>query len=263
MIRAALVIALIGGLFSCSAPALADENSVLDTERLNEPDLTTPELTIEDSREEKSIEDVELIEKVEKQEEPISEDAVVRPYNPLRPAIACPKDVETLTSLLIRDIPTYTNRVLHRSVGALDASKDPNDTEVGNLLIQERYRPAYIIIAGRPELEPLALEEYAFTRDPSAGGSLTQIFFTTLSRQYASSGINTRASELQSYHWLFLVEAEDGWWLAFMYSRVDDPDSLRPPTRPEESSFGSVGQAVQLWLRDCRAGAIDAPANER
>ena len=30
----------------------------------------------------------------------------------------------------------------------------------------------------------------------------------------------------------------------------------RPPTPPRETSEGIIGQAVRLWLRDCRAGAI-------
>ncbi|MEL7330439.1 MAG: hypothetical protein AAGJ69_11495 [Cyanobacteria bacterium J06559_1] len=178
-------------------------------------------------------------------EETLEDALPPRPYAPLRPFTTCPADIETLTALIIRDIPNYTNRVLQRSVAALPG----NDVDG-----RAPYRPSNVLIAGRPELEPLDLNEYALTTDPAAGGPLTQLFFTTLSRQY--SGL--RFNEVQEYHWLFLTRASDGWRLAFMFSTVDDAASIRAPLPPRESSEGSVGKAVQLWLRDCRAGAIYA-----
>ncbi len=174
-----------------------------------------------------------------------------RPYNPLRSPTDCPTTAEALTELLIRDIPNYTNRVLQRTVAAIPTS-EPNVQELGSLLRREPYRPSYVLIAGRPELEPVDLNEYAFTTEPESGGPLTQLFFTTLSRQYSGLNVN----EVQEYHWLFLSQAYDGWRLAFMFSAVDDVETVRSPTPPRENSEGSVGQAVQLWLRDCRAGAI-------
>lgn len=229
--------------------ALAVESPVLDTERLNEPAQPVEE-AVEESIEEELIEEA-LEETVED-----AEGAVVRPYAPLRSPTSCPEDIETLTALLIRDIPTYSNRVLQRSAAVLPNSENPNDTEVGNLLIKAPYRPAFIIIAGRPELEPLDLGDYTFTTDPTAGGELSQLFFTTLSRQYSNNGSNNGSNEIQHYHWLFLAPSEDGWWPAFMFSQIDDPKTPRAPTAPRESSDGSVGQGVSLWLRDCRAGAI-------
>jgi len=243
-----MVVALIAEL---SLIALAMNEPVLDTERLNEPALP-----MEEAGEEVPDETGEEVPEEAVEDEMVGDDefqGVVRPYDPLRLPATCPDDIETLTALLIRDIPTYANRVLHRSVAVLPNYEDSDDVEVGNLLIREPYRPAFIIVAGRPELEPLDLNEYAFTTEPTAGGPLTQLFFTTLSRQYSNSNSN----EVQSYHWLFLAESEDGWWPAFMFSQIDDPETLRAPTAPRESSDGSVGQAVQLWLRDCRAGAID------
>jgi len=174
-----------------------------------------------------------------------------RPYNPLRSPTDCPTTAEALTELLIRDIPNYTNRVLQRTVAALPNS-EPDAQEIGSLLRREPYRPSYVLIAGRPELEPVNLHEYAFTTEPESGGPLTQLFFTTLSRQYSGLSVN----EVQEYHWLFLSQAYDGWRLAFMFSAVDDVETVRSPTPPRENSEGSVGQAVQLWLKDCRAGAI-------
>jgi hypothetical protein len=120
-------------------------------------------------------------------------------------------------------------------------------------LTRSAYRPSYVLVAGSLDLAPLDLSEYTFTTAPESGGPLTQVFFTTLSRQY--SGL--RFDEVQEYHWLFLAPAEDGWWLAFMFSSIDDADTARAPLPPRENSRGSVGQAVQLWLRDCRAGTIE------
>ncbi len=175
----------------------------------------------------------------------------VRPYAPLRSHHACPTDADALSAALIRDIPNYSNRVLQRTTAVLrDGSSTNPETSP---LTRRAYRPSYVLVAGSQDLEPLDLKDYAFTTAPEAGGPLTQVFFTTLSRQY--SGL--RFDEVQEYHWLFLVEADDGWWLSFMFSSIDDADAGRSPSPPRENSRGSVGQAVQLWLRDCRAGAIE------
>ena len=165
------------------------------------------------------------------------------PSAPLRPQTACPADVETLTALLIRDLPSYTNRVLQRTVAAL-----PNNETDG----REAYRPSTVLIAGRAEFEPIDLDDYTFTTESEAGGPISQVFLTTLSRQYA--GLRDR--QVQEYHWLFLTQANDGWRLAFIYSAIDDDLTVGAALPPRENSEGSVGKAVQLWLRDCRAGAI-------
>ena len=184
----------------------------------------------------------------------------LRPLAPLRPLTACPEDVRALSEMLIRDIPDYTNRVLQRTVAVLPDSPESELESDDLAALQNRginrlrrpYRPSYVLVAGALELTPLDLNDYAFTTSPEAGGPLTQIFFTTLSRQYTG----LRAAEVQEYHWLFLVRASDGWRLAFMFSEVDDPNAAEPPLPPRESSRGSVGQATKLWLRDCRAGAV-------
>ena len=167
----------------------------------------------------------------------------VVPFAPLRPQTACPTDVETLAALLIRDLPGYTNRVLQRTVAAL-----PNNETDG----REAYRPSTVLVAGRAEFEPIDLDDYTFTTESGAGGPISQVFFTTLSRQYA--GLRDR--QVQEYHWLFLTQAKDGWRLAFIYSAIDDDLTVGAALPPRENSEGSVGKAVQLWLRDCRAGAI-------
>lgn len=188
--------------------------------------------------------DIEIVPPITEPIPPVDDEPVERPYAPLRPRTACPEDVEILTALLIRDLPGYANRVLQRTVAAL-----PNNETDG----REPYRPSYVLVAGRPEFEPIGLDEYTLTTDPEAGGPLDQVFFTTLSRQYA--GLRDR--QVQEYHWLFLTRASDGWRLAFMFSAIDDaPTGASVILPPRENSEGSVGQAVQTWLRDCRAGAI-------
>lgn len=153
----------------------------------------------------------------------------------LRPQTTCPDDVTVLIQGLLRDLPGYANRVARRTLGTT-----PDDTGFGT-----------VIIAGRAELEPLPLEELAFANPPD--DATQQVFFTTLERRYT----DTAAVSLEQYHWLFLVPAPDGWRLTLMFSRTTpDDNGVRPPTPPQESSDGIVGQAVQLWLRDCRAGAV-------
>lgn len=163
--------------------------------------------------------------------------------SPLPARTQCPADIETLTAMLLRDLPDYTNRVLQRTVAALPGN------EVDG---REPYRPSHVLIAGRAEFEPLDLQTYALTTDPEAGGPLVQVFFTTLSRQYS----RLRWQDVQEYHWLFLARADDGWWPAFIFSALDNAETSRAPMPPRENSQGSVGQAVQLWLRDCRAAAV-------
>jgi hypothetical protein len=79
-----------------------------------------------------------------------------------------------------------------------------------------------------------------------------QVFLTTLERQY----LGGKAIESQHYHWLFLTQTPDGWRLAMMFSQIGSSLPGRSPTPPRESSNGIIGQAVNTWLRDCRAGAI-------
>ncbi|MEO1297409.1 MAG: hypothetical protein AAFW75_16830 [Cyanobacteria bacterium J06636_16] len=162
----------------------------------------------------------------------------------LRPQVTCPRDVEVLMSGLIRDLPSYANRVAYRSI---PVTADP--TGFGTLLV-----------AGQAEFEPIDVATLTFN-ESDAPETIQQVFFTTLEWQYQENEI----VPLEQYHWLFLTEADDGWRLALMFSRIaNDEVVLRPPTPRRESSDGIIGQAVQLWLRDCRAGAvypIDSPVD--
>lgn len=138
---------------------------------------------------------------------------------------------------MLKDLPSYANRVMQRS----------------RRLSRTTGSMSYVLVAGQPEFEPLTLGPGEYT-PPTTATDLEppkQVFFTTLERQYR----DRKASYLQLYHWLFLTQTTEGWRVAMMFSRIGS-SSERPPTPPLESSKGVVGQAVKVWLRDCRAGAI-------
>lgn len=162
------------------------------------------------------------------------------------PSLKCPGDVETLTALMLKDLPSYANRVMQRSRRSV---RTPSSA-------------ISVLVAGRPEFEPLTLGPGPYT-PPASASDLEppqQVFFTTLERQYRGG----KASYTQLYHWLFLTQTPEGWRVATMFSRIGS-SSGRPPTPPQESSKGVVGQAVNIWLRDCRAGAIrqSRPRNQK
>ena len=155
----------------------------------------------------------------------------------LRPPMACPEDMETLVTGLLRDLPSYTNRVAARSL--------PSDADLNGY--------GTMLLAGRAELEPLEISPQSFSDTPlTSAETVQQVFFTTLERQYTATAV----VNLEQYHWLFLTPVENGWRLVLIFSRVAPATTDRPPSPPQESSEGFVGQAVKLWLRDCRAGAL-------
>lgn len=184
------------------------------------------------------------------------------PY--LRPSNRCPSDLQGLTTGLLKDLPSYANRVASRNL---------------RLPVEEPSvaPPNIVVIAGLPDFTPIELSDYspahteadAVTNGDAdsdaatrADSPLQQVFFTTLERQYWRNQVVS----LQNYHWLFLVQNEDGWYMALLYSSLGrygagagplaSVAGQRPPTPPEESSDGIIGQAIRLWLRDCRAGAV-------
>ncbi|HEY9693529.1 MAG TPA: hypothetical protein V6D15_15070 [Oculatellaceae cyanobacterium] len=163
-----------------------------------------------------------------------------KPIYKLPPRLrTCPADVQDLTTLLLRDLPSYANRVIQRS------RRIARKAEISAL---------YVIVAGRPEFIPLSLKpgEYSSTTAPDVLEQPQQVFFTTLERQYADG----KVFELQNFHWLFLTNTDSGWRLALMYSRFSPSPSVKPATPPQESSNGIMGQAIRVWLKDCNAGAV-------
>ncbi len=147
----------------------------------------------------------------------------------------CPQTIAGLTPLLVRDLPSYANRATQRSRRSV---KDLNYSSY--------------TLAGQPNPNPIAVTnpEYspAFAQSPPQ-----QLFVSTLEKQFQGQQVTER----QRFHWLFLSHSGQGrWHLALMYSRLgkNAPDSAILP--PLDSSQTPVGEAVNTWLRDCRAGYI-------
>lgn len=153
---------------------------------------------------------------------------------PIRPKTTCPDQLEAVMPLLLRDLPSYANRVSQR------AYTNYRTSEV----------PGYVLLAGRPEYEPLTLAAGEYTS--ATESEVPQVFFTTLERQYFSQD----AFRLQHYHWLFLTQTESGWRFVLMLSSVGNFAADEPPTPPRDSSQGVIAQAIRLWLRDCEAGSL-------
>jgi hypothetical protein len=160
--------------------------------------------------------------------------AIVLAAAPIRPPMQCPTTLPTLMPLLLRDLPSYANRVSQRAY---------TDFRTADL-------PGYMILADQPEYEPLGLKPG--DAPPDAQEQPFQVFFTTLERQYVSG----KPTSLQYYHRLFLVQVEEEWQLSMMFSTLGDYPADQPPTPPQDTSQGVIAQAIRLWLRDCAAGSV-------
>ncbi len=148
---------------------------------------------------------------------------------------SCPSSAEILASLLVRDLPSYTNRVYQRF----------------------RLSNSYMLVASRPDFEPLPLgagQRATISETPPEPGDPHQVFITTLERNYHGG----KLANLQLYHWLFLTQTDDGWRLALMYSMVGPYPAGHPPSPPQDSSEGSIAEAIRIWLRDCHANSLPA-----
>lgn len=149
------------------------------------------------------------------------------------------QNIETLTTPLLRDLPSYTNRASQRA----------------RRLSRKADVYSYMVIAGKPDFTPLPFNSGINTTDASKSSDekVEQIFFTTLERQYISG----KAVQLQEFHWLFLTNTKSGWRMVTMFSQIGSyPVTKQPPTPPRDSSNGTVAQGINAWLRDCRAGSI-------
>ncbi|MDF5736605.1 MULTISPECIES: hypothetical protein [unclassified Nostoc] len=148
------------------------------------------------------------------------------------------QNLEILTTQLLKDLPSYTNRASQRA-RRLSRSSDVY---------------SYMLVAGRPEFTPLPLnlEEYSTDAPKSTASGVEQVFFTTLERQY----IGKKAVELQEFHWLLLTKTKSGWRLVMMFSQIGSHSAQQPLSPPRDSSNGTVAQGVKAWLRDCQAGSV-------
>ena len=164
----------------------------------------------------------------------------IAPLEHVSPSSTCPTNLETLTSEMVRDLPSYANRV-SQSSHPLNSRPDLS---------------SYVIVAGRPEFTPLTLGpgEYlpSFPTSSVPQQEPQQVFITTLERQYTAR----KAIELQQYHWLFLTHTNSGWQLSMMFSRTGPYQVGQPLTPPRDSSHGVIAEAIRTWLRDCQAGDI-------
>lgn len=153
---------------------------------------------------------------------------------PIRPKTQCPIRLESLIPLLLRDLPSYANRVEQQTAKTSELPQGPT----------------YLLIAGRPEYEPLSLETESYVSE--ADRDIPQVFFTTLEHQYEAD----RMLRVQRYHWLFITPSETGWNFVLMRSMVDNNRPDQPPIPPQDSSQSVIAQAIRIWLRDCAAGSI-------
>ena len=146
---------------------------------------------------------------------------------PPKPKSTCPEnseDLEILMANLILDLPGYVNREIQRD-------RQSN----------EDYLERNIVIAGRPEFEPLPIDYMPFFQE-----DINQIFLTTLERQYRDSQV----VELQQFHWLFLRQNQRKWELVNMFSIEESLLGDLPP-QPEDSSNGVFARGIRAWLKGC------------
>jgi hypothetical protein len=161
--------------------------------------------------------------------------AVNSTKNPTKKKFTCPNNVPELTELLLKDLPAYSNRVIQR-------------TQVRN---QAAGIENYILTASQAEFKPLQLPRLQYDQIDS-DQEPAQVFFTVLERQY----IQDKIVDISSYHWLFLTSTTRGWQTVMLFSRFGNTTENAPPAPPIETTDGLIGQGIQLWLRDCNAGAV-------
>jgi len=149
--------------------------------------------------------------------------------------LTCPTELQPLTKVMLRDLPAYMNRLNQRLLGD-----------------QSQYGFTYAIAASQPDLMPLPLDSSEY-RNP-VDQDLHQVFFTVLERQYFGK---QKFTQWQKYYWLFLAPTSSGWRVARLFSRLGAyPPNNQPLGAVEDSSQSLTAQAIQLWLRDCRAGSV-------
>ncbi|MBE9122610.1 hypothetical protein IQ269_17835 [Tychonema sp. LEGE 07199] len=143
----------------------------------------------------------------------------------------CPVDLEALVDRLLPDLPSYANRVIARSHFSPNNSTPPG------------YVSRQIIVAGRPEFQPLPLNF-----EDALPENTNQAFITTLETQY----LGGKRVEIQQYHWLFLAKTPKGWELVKIVSRFGTAADVSPLLAPEGET-SAIAEAIRLWLRDCPA----------
>ncbi len=141
----------------------------------------------------------------------------------------CPTTLKELVAELLPELPSYANRVR----------------------IRAGIAKSYVMLAARPEFQPLPLSTIAALPQQSTDTSVQQVFFTTLIRSHERD----RLTHVQEYHWLFLTQPHPGdWRVVSLYSILGPyPAGETIPLAPRNSSEGSIAQAVRDWLLTCRS----------
>ncbi|MGB3508856.1 MAG: hypothetical protein WBA93_06375 [Microcoleaceae cyanobacterium] len=150
----------------------------------------------------------------------------IKPIKPQQKKSTCSKksdDLEILVADLMLDLPGYVNREIQRD-------RQPN----------QDYLKRNIVIAGRPEFEPLPIDYTPFLQE-----DINQIFLTTLERQYRDSQV----IQVERFHWLFLRQNQTKWELVNMFSIEENL-----PLQPEDSSSGVFARGIRTWLQKCYFG---------
>jgi len=145
----------------------------------------------------------------------------------------CPREIPALADLLVKEISDYTNRVIQT---------------YRFFPVNEDFLPVYVITAGKPELEPIIIQQTQYRQTKE--NHIEQIFFTTLERQYPSSN---RAIQTQNSHWLLLTPTSQGWQMVMLLTRFGTANDNSISSPPQDTTNGAIGQAVRLWLRDCQS----------
>jgi hypothetical protein len=143
------------------------------------------------------------------------------------------QSLETLITQLMLDLPSYANRAAQRA-RRLSRSVDIY---------------TYILVAGKPEFQPLPLNPAIDTAKKYESEGVEQVFFTTYERKY----INKKPVELQEFHWLFLTKTKIGWQVVMMFTQTGAYPVKQPIAPPRDSSNSAIAQGVKLWLRDCNS----------
>lgn len=150
---------------------------------------------------------------------------------PIRPPATCPTELEPLTKALLRDLPSYINRLSHQ---------------------RSNQFPTYAIAATQPNILPLPVVSSSAIDLNQSG--LHQVFFTVLEREYDRK----KTTAYQYYHWLFLAHTErSGWQVATLYSRKGSyPANDQSASPLRETTQELTAQVIRRWLRDCQAGSV-------
>jgi hypothetical protein len=163
----------------------------------------------------------------------IAKNITPKPVNPDISNSCSEQSLETLTTQLLLDLPSYANRAIQR----------------GRRLKRSVDTFSYILVAGKPEFQALPLNPGIDNGNNYEAEGVKQVFFTTLERKY----INKKPVELQEFHRLFLTKTKIGWAVVMMFSQTGEYPVQPPIAPPRDSSNGAIAQGVKLWLRDCQA----------